>query len=98
MAECGMNRKERFLKAVQLLAPGDEFILGLAQRVREEQLPAHPGAAALQLVVEAQRLQSVMTRHGHKERALWNAAEGSQNGLSTRVSARLLRSKPSTRG
>jgi len=51
-----MNKKEHFLKAVQILAPNDQFILQSAQCVAEESLPAAPGGAALEFVVAMQRL------------------------------------------
>src|SRR5271157_3270054 len=51
-----MKRKQQFLKAVQILAPGDIFILKAAQRVPEESLPIYPGGAALKLVVALQKL------------------------------------------
>jgi hypothetical protein len=52
----GMNRKEKFLSAVQILAPGDSRLLNIAHRVREEELPAFPGGAAIEFVVCWQRL------------------------------------------
>src|SRR5438876_5662304 len=51
-----MNKKERFLKAVQILAPDDQFILQSAHCVAEDSLPAAPGGAALEFVVAMQRL------------------------------------------
>ena len=51
-----MNKKESFLKAVQILAPDDQFILQSAQCVSEESLPVAPGGAALEFVVAMQRL------------------------------------------
>ena len=51
-----MKRKQQFLKAIQILAPGDTFILKAAERVPEESLPVAPGGAALQLVVAMQKL------------------------------------------
>jgi hypothetical protein len=57
-----MRRKQQFLKAVQILAPGDTFILKAAERVPEESLPVAPGGAALQLVVAMQKL---IPRTGH---------------------------------
>jgi len=50
-----MKRKQRFLKAVQILAAGDKFIPQAAERVPEESLPACPGGAALELVVALQK-------------------------------------------
>ena len=51
-----MNKKENFLKAVQILAPNDQFIHQAALCVSEESLPAAPGGAALEFVVAMQRL------------------------------------------
>ncbi len=51
-----MKRKQKFLSAVKILAPGDALILRLARRVSEEELPAFPGAAALQFVAQLSRL------------------------------------------
>src|SRR6266699_1086632 len=51
-----MNKKESFLKAVQILAPDDQFILQSAHCVAEESLPDTPGGAALEFVVAMQRL------------------------------------------
>ena len=53
-----MNKKEKFLKAVKILAPHDQFILQTAQCVNEESLPVAPGGAALEFVVAMQRLTS----------------------------------------
>jgi hypothetical protein len=50
------RRKQQFLSAVQILAPGDRFILEAAERVPEESLPVAPGAAALEMVVALQKL------------------------------------------
>ncbi len=50
-----MKRRQRFLNAVQILAPGDKFILWAAQGVPEESLPVCPGGAALDLVVAPQK-------------------------------------------
>ncbi|MGH7869520.1 MAG: hypothetical protein ACREP9_18275 [Candidatus Dormibacteraceae bacterium] len=50
-----MNSKEHFLNAVQILAPGDEFMLQAATEVPEESLPAAPGGMALEFVVALQR-------------------------------------------
>ncbi len=54
-----MNKKEDFLKAVQILASGDQFILQSAECVNEESLPAATGGAALEFVVAMQRLTSL---------------------------------------
>jgi hypothetical protein len=52
-----MKRKQRFLNAIKILAPGDTFVLKAAERVPEESLPVAPGGAALQLVVAMQNLR-----------------------------------------
>jgi hypothetical protein len=46
-----MKKKKQFMRAVQILAPDDQFIFEAAQRIPEEKLPAFPGAAALEFVV-----------------------------------------------
>jgi len=51
-----MNKKEKFLKAVQILAPNDQFIHQAAHCVSEASLPAATGGAALEFVVAMQRL------------------------------------------
>ena len=51
-----MKRKQQFLKAVQILAPGDTFIFKADQRVPKESLPVYPAGAALKLVVALQKL------------------------------------------
>jgi hypothetical protein len=51
-----MNKKEKFLRAVQILAPGNNLIMQVAQRVSEEQLPFSPGGMALELVAKMERL------------------------------------------
>jgi len=51
------DRKSKFLSAVQILAPHDQFIHKAAQRIPAEQLPAYPGAAALEFVVAVQKLR-----------------------------------------
>lgn len=50
-----MKRRQQFLKAVQILAPGNKSLLHAAERVPEERLPALPGGAALELVVALQK-------------------------------------------
>jgi len=57
-----MKRKQQFLRAVQIVAPGDQFTLNAAKRVPEESMPAFPGGAALQLVVALQKLNPTVTR------------------------------------
>ena len=51
------DRKSKFMQAVQILAPHDQFIYQAAQRIPAEQLPAYPGAAALEFVVAVQKLR-----------------------------------------
>jgi hypothetical protein len=51
------DRKSKFLSAVQILAPHDQFIYQAAQRIPAEQLPAYPGATALEFVVAVQKLR-----------------------------------------
>ncbi len=51
------TRKRKFMQAVQILAPGDQFIYQAAQRISEERLPAFPGGAALEVVVAFQKLR-----------------------------------------
>src|SRR5207302_5604765 len=51
-----MKKTENFLKAVQILAPDDQFIDQAALCVSEESLPVAPGGAALEFVVAVQRL------------------------------------------
>jgi len=41
-----MKRKLKFMQAVRILAPDDQFIHQAAERVREGALPAFPGGAA----------------------------------------------------
>src|SRR5207249_4746430 len=53
-----MNKKETFIKAVQILAPDDQIIYQAARRVSEEGLPAAPGGAALEFVVAMQRMRA----------------------------------------
>jgi hypothetical protein len=51
-----MKRKQQFLKAVQILAPGDALILNAAQRVPEERVPLAPGGAAIEFVAALHKL------------------------------------------
>jgi hypothetical protein len=51
-----MDKKQSFLKAVQILAQDDAFITKAAQCVSEESLADLPGGAALEFVVAMQRL------------------------------------------
>jgi hypothetical protein len=51
------NKKLQFLSAVRILAPNDTFILNLAERVREADLPPYPGGAALEFVAVLSRLR-----------------------------------------
>ncbi len=53
-----MNRKERFLTAVRILAPEDTSILQAAACVSEDSLPLAPGGVALEFVVAMQRAHS----------------------------------------
>ena len=55
------NIKQQFITAVQILAPENEFILKLALRIPEEQLPAYPGGAALEFVAALEKLTSSPT-------------------------------------
>jgi hypothetical protein len=57
-----MKRKQQFLRAIEILAPGDQFILKAAQSVPEESLPLAPGGAALELVVVLQKLKPEASR------------------------------------
>jgi hypothetical protein len=50
------TKREKFLAAVQLLAPENPFIIQVAQRVSEADLPSAPGAAALELVAHLESL------------------------------------------
>jgi hypothetical protein len=73
-----MKRKQRFLNAIKILAPGDTFVLKAAERVPEESLPVAPGGAALQLVVAMQNLRQA---EGHdfspqKPQCDWREGEG----------------------
>lgn len=43
-------RKERFMSAVRIVAQEDKFIVSLAERVIEEDLPEYPGSTALLFV------------------------------------------------
>jgi len=49
------NIKQQFLTAVRILAPENDLILKLAQRIPEEQLPAYPGGAALEFVAALEK-------------------------------------------
>jgi hypothetical protein len=53
-----MKRKSKFLRAVQVLAPGDPFIHRAAQRVEEASLPLFPGGVALEFVAAMERLRT----------------------------------------
>lgn len=53
-----MNRKQKFMEAVRLLAPGDQFTIRAAQRVREETLPTAPGGAALEFVAAMEKVKN----------------------------------------
>jgi hypothetical protein len=77
-----MNTKAKFLKAVQILAPGGDFVLRAAQRVPEETLPIYPGGAALELVVALQKLGS---RIVHNLPVQGFEAHESQCSLSNRI-------------
>jgi hypothetical protein len=45
-----MNKKQKFIQAVRILAPDNNFIIELAHRVRDDDLPTCPGGAALEFV------------------------------------------------
>jgi len=52
-----MKRKLKFMQAVRILAPDDQFIHQAAERVREGALPAFPGGAALEFVAAMEKLR-----------------------------------------
>jgi hypothetical protein len=54
-----MNRKEQFLEAVRILAPGDAFALRAASGIPENRLPAFPGGVALEFVSAIERLKGL---------------------------------------
>ena len=51
------NRKQQFTQAVRLLAPGNEFILKVANLVPERDLPPIAGVAAFELAATLETLQ-----------------------------------------
>src|SRR6266702_102541 len=53
-----MNKKENFIRAVQILAPPDQIMQQAARRVSEEGLPAATVGAALEFVVAMQRMRA----------------------------------------
>jgi hypothetical protein len=53
--DADMNKKQRFLDAVRILAPDDGIIISMAAHVDEAALPAFPGGAALEFVAGMQR-------------------------------------------
>lgn len=53
------NIKQQFLTAVRILAPENDLILKLAQRIPEEHLPAYPGGAALEFVATLQKFSPI---------------------------------------
>jgi hypothetical protein len=70
-----MNKKTKFMQAVKNLAPNDNFIINMAQSVREDVLPQYPGIYALELVAGLQRIKClcpVIT-------GLWRFNAGPQN-------------------
>jgi len=52
------EKKEKFLTAVRILAPGDETIFQAAQWVTEESLSVAPGHEALEFVLAMQQRRS----------------------------------------
>lgn len=52
-----MKKKKRFVQAVEILAPEDQFIFEAAQQISEEKLPSCPGATALEFLVGLARLE-----------------------------------------
>ena len=52
-----MNRKQRFIEAVRLMAPKNHFVLQTAQLVSEEDLPPIVGVAAFELAATLDTLQ-----------------------------------------
>jgi hypothetical protein len=52
-----MNRKQKFIEAVQLMAPKNNFIFQTAQLVPEEDLPPIVGVAAFELAATLETLQ-----------------------------------------
>jgi hypothetical protein len=54
-------KKQKFLTAVRILAPGDKLILDLARQVRARDLPQVPGAAALEFVAHVTSFKDRMS-------------------------------------
>ena len=46
------------MRAIQIMAPNDSFVIQAAGRVSEETLPVVPGGAALEFVVAMERLKN----------------------------------------
>lgn len=51
-------RKQRFMAAVRIIAQNDAFIVRLAERVIEKELPEYPGSIALLFVTAFANLRS----------------------------------------
>jgi hypothetical protein len=51
-----MNKKQKFIQAVRILAPDNNLIIELAHRVRDDDLPSCPGGAALEFVAALTRI------------------------------------------
>jgi len=56
-------RKQRFMSAVRIVAQNDDFIVELAERVMEEQLPEYPGSIALLFVTTFTNLRETACEH-----------------------------------
>jgi hypothetical protein len=55
IARMKTNKRQKFIRAIEILAPGDQSILEAAERVDEETLPLFPGSAALEFVVAMEK-------------------------------------------
>src|ERR1051326_8425048 len=65
-----MNKKQKFIQAVRILAPVNNFILELAHLVSDDDLPTCPGGAALDFVAPPPRLTGTPCRRRAAHRTM----------------------------
>jgi hypothetical protein len=73
------TRKQQFIQAVRILAPGDQFIHEAARGIPEDKLPIFPGGAALEFVAAMERLKPSTTGTATTSRSSPSTSRQGQN-------------------
>jgi hypothetical protein len=84
------TNKRKFIRAIEILAPGDKSILEAAERVNEEKLPLFPGSAALEFVVAMEKLKNREWRR-NKSRPQLELTENRESWANNRTRTEAMR-------